>query len=193
MEKITWRLISVSKGDKNENGRFATLDWESILHGKQRLYRQFCQKFVCDLTRHSSYNFFPIVSSREGRSKAGTVWSVGQHPNCILFWYDINNKANRMQSWVEPTFEWIWLLTSSFLMHYKNPFVVVKGSNARRRVYAAMVTQRAHNVEKISYWRRCDLIMSHRRQYDVVTMSCACWVRTDKSLGDTLLRELDYY
>ena len=37
------------------------------------------------------------------------------------------------------------------------------------------ITQRAQGVKKTLYWRRCDVITSHRRQSDVVSTSCACW------------------
>ena len=37
------------------------------------------------------------------------------------------------------------------------------------------ITQRAHGVKKTLYWRRCDVITSHRRQPDVVSTSCASW------------------
>ena len=36
------------------------------------------------------------------------------------------------------------------------------------------VSQRAHKVDLTSYWRRCDVMTSHRRQYDIVSTSCAC-------------------
>ena len=36
-------------------------------------------------------------------------------------------------------------------------------------------TQWAHNVKMTSYQRRCDVITSHRRWYDVILMLCACW------------------
>ena len=39
-------------------------------------------------------------------------------------------------------------------------------------------TQQAHNVKMTSYQRRCDVITSHRRWYDVILMLCACWVDT---------------
>ena len=35
--------------------------------------------------------------------------------------------------------------------------------------------QRAHNVKMTSYQRRCDVITSHRRWYDVILMLCARW------------------
>ena len=34
--------------------------------------------------------------------------------------------------------------------------------------------QWAHNVKMTSYQRRCDVITSHRRWYDVILMLCAC-------------------
>ena len=37
-------------------------------------------------------------------------------------------------------------------------------------------SQWAHNVKMTSYQRRCDVITSHRRWYDVILMLCACWV-----------------
>ena len=36
-------------------------------------------------------------------------------------------------------------------------------------------SQWAHNVKMTSYQRRCDVITSHRRWYDVILMLCACW------------------
>lgn len=36
--------------------------------------------------------------------------------------------------------------------------------------------QQAHDIKMTSYWRLCDVITSHIRQYNVVTTSCACWV-----------------
>ena len=36
-------------------------------------------------------------------------------------------------------------------------------------------SQRAHDVKKTSYQRRCDVMMSHRRRSDVILTSCACW------------------
>ena len=39
-------------------------------------------------------------------------------------------------------------------------------------------TQWAHNVKMTSYQRRCDVITSHRRWYDVILMLFACWVCT---------------
>ena len=35
--------------------------------------------------------------------------------------------------------------------------------------------QRAHNIKMTSYQRRCDVITSHRRWYDVILTMCACW------------------
>ena len=37
------------------------------------------------------------------------------------------------------------------------------------------VTQWVHNVKMTSYQRRCDVITSHRRWYDVILMLFACW------------------
>ena len=37
------------------------------------------------------------------------------------------------------------------------------------------ISQRAQNVKLTSYQRRCDVITSHRRWYDVILMLCACW------------------
>ena len=42
-------------------------------------------------------------------------------------------------------------------------------------------SQRAHNVEMTFHGRRCHVITSHRRQFDVVTMSCASRVGKAKS------------
>ena len=35
--------------------------------------------------------------------------------------------------------------------------------------------QQAHDIKMTSYFRRIDVITSHRRQYDVILMLCACW------------------
>ena len=37
------------------------------------------------------------------------------------------------------------------------------------------VTPQAHDVKMMSYGRRCDVITSHRRQYDVISTLCVCW------------------
>ena len=37
------------------------------------------------------------------------------------------------------------------------------------------ISQWAHNVKMTSYQRRCNVITSHRRWYDVILMLCACW------------------
>ena len=39
----------------------------------------------------------------------------------------------------------------------------------------SVLSQWAHNVKMTSYQRRCDVITSHRRWYDVILMLCACW------------------
>ena len=36
--------------------------------------------------------------------------------------------------------------------------------------------QQAHNIKMTSYQRRCDVITSHRRWYDVILTLCAYWV-----------------
>ena len=43
-------------------------------------------------------------------------------------------------------------------------------------------TQRAHDVKMTSYERRCDVITSHRRRYDVILAPNAHWVDTDKNV-----------
>ena len=43
-------------------------------------------------------------------------------------------------------------------------------------------TQWAHNFKITSYQRRCDVITSHRRWYDIILMLCACWVGWSESL-----------
>ena len=43
-------------------------------------------------------------------------------------------------------------------------------------------TQRAHDVMMASYQRLCDVMASHRRQYDVIMTSCACWETTPAEL-----------
>ena len=37
-------------------------------------------------------------------------------------------------------------------------------------------SQQAHNIKMTSYQRRCDVITSHRRWYDVILTLCAHWV-----------------
>ena len=39
-----------------------------------------------------------------------------------------------------------------------------------------VTTQQAHNIKMMSYQRRCDVITSHRRWYDVILTLCAHWV-----------------
>ena len=36
--------------------------------------------------------------------------------------------------------------------------------------------QRADDIKKTSYQRRCDVMMTHRRRSDVFLTSSACWV-----------------
>ena len=42
-------------------------------------------------------------------------------------------------------------------------------------VHGLDVTQQAHNIKMTSYQRRCDVITSHRRWYDVILTLCARW------------------
>ena len=44
-------------------------------------------------------------------------------------------------------------------------------------------SQQAHNIKMTSYQRRCDVITSHRRWYDVILTLCAHW---DCPLEETL-------
>ena len=58
------------------------------------------------------------------------------------------------------------------------------------------ITQLAHGVKKTLYWRRCDVITSHRSHFDVVITSCACWgmdgtIRAQ--LVDPIQRQKDTY
>ena len=39
-------------------------------------------------------------------------------------------------------------------------------------------TQQAHNLKTMSYQRRCDVMTSRRRRYDVLLTPYACWVET---------------
>ena len=48
-------------------------------------------------------------------------------------------------------------------------------------------TQWAHNVKMTSYQRRCDVITSHRRWYDVILIVCACWEGIPKGLNTLFL------
>ena len=38
------------------------------------------------------------------------------------------------------------------------------------------ISQQAHNLKTTSNQRRCDVMASRRRRYDVVLTSCTCWV-----------------
>ena len=49
-------------------------------------------------------------------------------------------------------------------------------------------TQWAHSVKMTSYQRRCDVITSHRRWYDVILMLCACWEEGGTGLFLTLYK-----
>ena len=48
----------------------------------------------------------------------------------------------------------------------------------RKMVLCTRYTQQAHNVKMTSFQRRCDVITSHRRWYDVILTLCALWVCT---------------
>ena len=48
-------------------------------------------------------------------------------------------------------------------------------------IHQSIYSQQAHNVKMTSYWRRCNVITSHRRQNDVISTSCACWAKPDNS------------
>ena len=50
-------------------------------------------------------------------------------------------------------------------------------SKSSQGTYVLMyiISQWAHNVKMTSYQRRCDVMTSHRRWYDVILMLCACW------------------
>ena len=55
---------------------------------------------------------------------------------------------------------------------------VLKCENSRQQFtfsQKVIPSQQAHDVEMTSDRRRCDVIVSHRRQFDVVTTSCVCW------------------
>ena len=45
-----------------------------------------------------------------------------------------------------------------------------QGSFAKKKGF-----QLAHNVERKTYWRRCYVMTSFRRRYDVSSTSFACW------------------
>ena len=45
--------------------------------------------------------------------------------------------------------------------------------------YDIVRSQQAHDVEMTLYRRRCDVITSHRRQYDIISTLCARWVVTE--------------
>ena len=53
----------------------------------------------------------------------------------------------------------------------------------RSPLYKKDSPQWAHNVKMMSYQRRCDVITSHRRWYDVILILCACW---DTSVTEAL-------
>ena len=55
--------------------------------------------------------------------------------------------------------------------------------------YQTGLSQWAHNVKMTLYQRRCDVITSHRRWYDIILMR-ACWdARSEPSLGAFRFRE----
>ena len=57
------------------------------------------------------------------------------------------------------------------------------------------ITQRAHGVKKTLYWRRCDVITSHRRQSDVFQrhVPAGGWmVRIRAQLVDPIQRQKRY-
>ena len=44
----------------------------------------------------------------------------------------------------------------------------------KKRSTLTKLSQRLHNVERTTYWRRCQVTTSCRRLYDVISTSCAC-------------------
>ena len=49
------------------------------------------------------------------------------------------------------------------------------------------ISQKAHDIETLSNKRRCAVVTSHRRYYDVVLRLRACWF----DMFDTAIRQLE--
>ena len=52
--------------------------------------------------------------------------------------------------------------------------------------------QQAYNFKMTSYRRRCGVMTLHRRQYNVISTSCACW-KGDKDLSNIKSTKLTFY
>ena len=68
-------------------------------------------------------------------------------------------------------------------------------SYRRRQTPTSRTSQQAHNIKMTSYQRRCDVITSHRRWYDVILTSCAHWdgFNLEIFIGFTVIRWKFYY
>ena len=68
------------------------------------------------------------------------------------------------------------MLHSWFLYKWlKNNYIKSQDHPTSLPLLPELLSQWAHNVKMTSYQRRCDVITSHRRLYDVILMLCACW------------------
>ena len=73
----------------------------------------------------------------------------------------------RRLSW---TIKWLILLTSISESLVKQSEIIVFGSSS-----VTLESHWAFGAKMTSYRRRCDVITSHRRLYDVIFTSCARW------------------
>ena len=92
----------------------------------------------------------PVCAGWSGPSLSVYAWKqvFGWHGP----WCDTSGKATIYDVW-----SWVWY-HSTEKNELKKP------------------TQQAHNIKMTSYQRRCDVITSHRRWYDVILKLCAHWV-----------------
>ena len=103
--------------------------------------------------------------------------------------------------WKYRTSDLLSFQTTNFELNKEKLYysLVVFLSPWQSKLHCWSLSQWAHNVKMTSYQRRCDVITSHRRWYDVILMMCACWavfrrqicsLTTDGS-GNLSLRSLD--
>ena len=71
---------------------------------------------------------------------------------------------------------WVWIHVHSGIPHVK-----------------ILVTQRAHDVEVTSYRRWYGVTSLQKRQSDVITTSCVCWVANPNGLMTSKWRHTDVY
>ena len=79
---------------------------------------------------------------------------------------------------------WTWTLTCilfccfSYNSIYSFILCIQYSNCLRKMVLCTRYTQQVHNVKMTLFQRRCDVITSHRRWYDVILTLCAHWVCT---------------